>query len=49
VEVRGEGERENLEKLAGLLKNGPPGARVVKVDTSWSEHTGKYSGFNILY
>lgn len=48
VEVRGEGERLQLDKLLTILKTGPPGARVIKVDTSWSECTGRYSGFNIL-
>lgn len=47
VEVRGEGNRQDLEQLSSLLKEGPPSARVVKVDTSWSEYTGRYSGFNI--
>lgn len=47
VEVRGEGKRQHLEKLVDFLKEGPPSARVVKVDTGWSEYTGKYSGFNI--
>ena len=48
VEVRGEGERGNLEKLAGLLKTGPPGARVIRIDTKWSEYISRYSDFNIL-
>jgi len=47
VEVKGEGNRQDLEKLVSLLKEGPTSARVVKVDTSWSEYTGRYSGFNI--
>ena len=49
VEVRAEGEKRSLERLLALLKTGPPGARVIKVDTDWSEYTGRYSGFNILY
>ena len=48
VEVKAEGNRQDLEKLNSLLKEGPPYARVVKVDTSWSEYTGRYSGFNIV-
>jgi acylphosphatase len=48
VEVRAEGEKQKLEKLIALLKAGPSGARVIKVETSWSEYTGKYSGFHIL-
>ena len=49
VEVRAEGERQQLEKLVGYLKVGPSGARVDKVVTSWSEYTGNYSGFSVRY
>jgi len=49
VEVVAEGEREKLERLIGYLHTGPPAARVEKVVTSWSEYTGKYSGFNVRY
>lgn len=49
VEVNAEGERNKLEKLIAYLKVGPPGARVEKVVTNWSKHTGSYSGFNIKY
>jgi acylphosphatase len=49
VEVRAEGERQQLEKLVGYLKVGPPAARVSEVVTSWSEYTGSYSGFSVRY
>ena len=49
VEVNAEGEREQLEKLIGYLKVGPPTARVTKVVTDWSEYTGSYSDFKISY
>ena len=49
VEVLTEGEREQLERLIGYLKVGPPHARVNKVVTKWSEYTGNYSGFRIGY
>jgi len=49
VEVQAEGERKRLEKLIGYLKVGPPGARVERVVTNWSEYTGSYSGFSIRY
>jgi acylphosphatase len=49
VEVRAEGERQQLEKLVGYLKEGPPAARVNKVVTNWSEYTGNYSGFRVRY
>ena len=47
VEVQAEGERNKLERLIDHLKDGPPRASVEKVETSWSEYTGSYSGFGI--
>ena len=49
VEVRAEGERQQLEKLVGYLKEGPPAARVNQVKTSWSEYTGDYSSFGVRH
>ncbi len=49
VEVKAEGERSRLEELIDRLKTGPPGARVEKVATNWSEYTGSYPGFSIRY
>ena len=49
VEVHAEGERKQLKELISYLKIGPPGAKVKKVETSWSEYTGSYSRFSIRY
>ncbi len=49
VEVQAEGERSKLERLVDHLGVGPPGARVERVETSWSEYTGSYSDFRIGY
>jgi len=49
VEVRAEGERSKLERLIGYLQVGPPGARVERVETNWSEYTGSYSNFSVKY
>ena len=49
VEVQAEGERDKLERLIAYLKVGPPGARVERVETNWSEYTGGYSNFKIRY
>ncbi len=49
VEVQAEGERRKLEVLVGDLKIGPPGARVEKVATNWSEYSGSYSRFSTRY
>ena len=49
VEVQAEGERDKLEKLIDYLRVGPPGARVERVETNWSEYCGGFSGFKIRY
>ena len=49
VEVRAEGEKQQLERLVSRLKVGPPAARVRQVITDWSEYTGNYAGFRISY
>ncbi len=49
VEVNAEGERNKLEKLISYLEVGPPGARVEKVVSNWSKHTGSYFDFNIRH
>jgi len=49
VEVQAEGGRKQLEKLIDYLKVGPPGAKVEKVVSNWSEYTGSYSDFSIRY
>ena len=49
VEVMAEGERKQLEKLTERLKVGPPGARVTRIDTKWSEYSGKYSDFTLRF
>lgn len=49
VEVRAEGEREQLKILIGYLASGPPAARVKRVVTEWSEYTGEYKGFSVKY
>ena len=49
VEVQAEGERSKLEKLIAYLKVGPPGARVERVESDWSEYSGSYSNFGIRY
>jgi len=49
VGVQAEGERAQLEELIGYLKVGPPAAKVERVETNWSEHTGSYSGFDVKY
>jgi acylphosphatase len=40
VEAVAEGRREALEKLMDLIKVGPSGAQVERVDFRWEEHSG---------
>ena len=49
VEVKAEGKRSRLEELIDRLKTGPPGARVEKVATNWSEYTRSFSDFSVRY
>jgi acylphosphatase len=49
VEVRAEGEKQQLEKLVGYLQKGTPPARVDKVVTSWAENTGNFLDFRVRY
>ena len=47
VEVRAEGEKQQLEILLRYLHEGPTAARVDRVVTEWTEATGDYRGFAI--
>jgi acylphosphatase len=49
VEVQAEGERAKLEKLIVYLNTGPPASRVAGVTTEWSDYSGAYPAFSILY
>ena len=49
VEIRAEGEVSGLRTLIRCLHTGPPTASVDRVVTEWSEYTGAYSSFNIMY
>ena len=49
VEILAEGGKGRLQELTEHLKMGPPGAEVAKLETSWSDYTGKYPRFSIRY
>jgi len=49
VEVVAEGDREKLEQLLRHLHQGPRMARVERVDATWSEFVGDYSGFDVRF
>lgn len=47
VRVVVEGPASPLEQMAGLLRQGPPGAIVEQVDVMRSPATGEFKGFEI--
>jgi len=49
VEVKAEGNREQLEQLLRHLEEGPRGAHVKRVESDWSEYTGAYSRFEVRF
>ena len=49
VEVKAEGQREQLEQLLSLLEGGPRGAHVRRVEADWSEYTEAYSRFEVRF
>ena len=49
VEVLAEGDKENIEDLIKGLKQGPPLARVKKVDVEWGDYKGEFEDFRITY
>lgn len=49
VEVRAEGPRTQLERLHAFLSQGPPAARVIRVDARWQPATNAFSGFEIRH
>jgi len=49
VEVQAEGEKSKLDELIDLLRVGPPGARVEKIETTWSAYTGRYDDFSVRF
>jgi len=49
VEVKAEGEKQQLDKLLEQLKTGSPEARVKRIEIDWSACTGQFDNFNIRY
>ncbi len=48
VEVVAEGTREGLERLLGMLYEGPRASVVKGVDVGWGKATGEYYVFDVL-
>lgn len=49
VRVVAEGTEEGIAQLQQFLQDGPPGARVDKVEASWAEATGEFRGFQVRW
>jgi len=49
VEAVFEGQKEDVERAIAWCKDGPPGARVDKVEVSWLEKIEGCKGFHLDY
>lgn len=49
VEALAEGDKERIRDLVNKLNEGPPLARVDKVDVSWEDYRGEFKYFQITY
>ncbi len=47
VEAIFEGEKDAVRRLIEWCHQGPPGARVERVDVEWQEYTGRFADFTI--
>jgi len=47
VEAVFEGPVEKIHDVIEWCSEGPPGARVIKIDENWQEYTGEYLNFDI--
>lgn len=49
VEAVFEGPVEKIREAVAWCKDGPPGARVTRIDEKWDKYTGEFQSFNVLY
>ena len=49
VEIVVEGEAGAISNFIQWCHEGPPGARVDRVDITWEEYTGEFKNFSIQY
>lgn len=49
VEAVMEGEKEKIESLITLCRQGPPVSRVDKVEVTWEEFRGEFTTFTVRY
>lgn len=49
VELEAEGGEAELRELLRLLEEGPPGARVERLEPAWGTPAGQYTSFDIKH
>ncbi len=49
VKVLAEGDEATLQQLLSFLREGPPAARVERVDEVWGEAEGAFQNFSVRY
>ena len=49
VEAVFEGPLDQLHEAIEWCEQGPPGARVTKIDKKWDDCTDEYTGFEVKY
>jgi acylphosphatase len=49
VEAVAEGPQETLERLLELLRIGPSGAHVERVEARWTNHVGEFDHFEVRF
>lgn len=49
VEAVAEGSKEDLERLLGQIRVGPPAAQVARVDVQWQDPSGEFGRFEVRY
>lgn len=49
VEALFEGPTDKLREIVAWCQDGPPGARVTKIDEKWYDYSGEFTDFKIRY
>jgi len=49
VEIVAEGEKKALQQLLNFLHQGPPSARVERIEHTWAKATGEFKVFRVRF
>ncbi len=49
VEAVFEGPVDKVQKAVQWCRDGPPGAKVLKIDEKWQDYVGEFNGFEVKY